>query len=323
MMFDSRVRALVAFCDSRGFMLGSNSSSEPTRPQQIFNVLVARGAVPHEPVVDGDMLSEIDWMMQQLPFQTALRLPPNYRAQRLRAREQCDTILKRVIVELLEHVPGEFAVLNHCSVFGRHGRELARRLERATVIAADVSPTWERLFRLYEWLQSRPPAPNYRFVRDNVYDSELDVHPVIVCFFGACGTLADGVIDLGVRLGARYIVGRACCHCNVAMNLSIDSLRHSLGNFTHRVKNRIYHYCHKRFGYYFDPRFDAEAYPRSGFARRQLGPGDMIACARHAVDCRVCRVLIDVDRLLRLEESGYRILAYRQSMFVAERTDAV
>lgn len=301
----------------------SSSSSEPTRLQQIFDILVTRGTVPHEPVVDGDVLGETDRMLHQLPLQAALQLPPTYRAQRLRAREQCDTLLKRVIVDLAEHVPGEFAVLNHCSVFGRHGRELARRLQRATVIAADVSPTWERLFRLYEWLQSRPPPSNYRFTRENVYDSALNVRPVIVCFFGACGSLSDGVIDLGVQLGARYLVGRACCHCNVAMNLSLDNPNRSLWSLGHRVKNQVYRYYHNRFGHYFDPRFDAEAYPRSGFARRRLDPGHMLACARHAVDCRVCRVLIDVDRLLHLEESGYRVLAYQNSMFVAERTDAV
>lgn len=304
-------------------MQGNSDSSEPSWPQQLFQVLAAHSELPHEPVLGGEALSEVDRMMHQLPFQTALSLPPSYRDQRLRAREQCDTALKRVIVELADRVPGELAVVNHCSVFGRHGRELARRLDRATVIAADVSPTWERLFHLYEWLQARPPPRNYRFVRENVYQSEIDVRPDIVCFFGACGTLADGVIDLAVRLAARYIVGRACCHDNIAMNLSIDSLHYSMWNVGHRIKNQVYRYCHSQYGYYFDPRFDARTYPRSSFARRRFGPRHMLAHARHAVDCRFCRVLIDVDRLLRLEESGYRVLGYRESMFIAERTDAV
>jgi hypothetical protein len=303
-------------------MVGCRRSSELTRSQQMFELLVARGSAPHEAVADGDALREIDRLIQQLPLQTALRLPAGYRVQRLRAREQCDAILKRAIVDLLELVPGDLAVVNHCSVFGRHGRELARRLGRATVIAADVSSTWERLFRLSERLRGRPRVPNYRFVRDNVYDSVLDVRPLLVCFFGGCGTLADGVIDLGVRLRARYIVGRACCHCNVAMNLAIESVRHSLWGIAHRIKNRIYRYCHERWGYYFDPRFGAAAYPRSDFARRRFGPGDILACARHAVACRACRVLIDVDRMLQLEETGYRVLAYRDGMFIAEQAAA-
>jgi hypothetical protein len=287
----------------------------------MFAVLAAWGAAPHAPVIDRSALAEVDTVLRQLPLQSALHLPLGYRDQRLRAREQCDTALKRVIVELAEQVSGKFAVLNHCSVFGRHGRELAGRIDRATVIAADVSPTWERVFGAYEWLKARPPARNYQFVRENVYDSALDIRPAFVCFFGACGSLADGVIDLGVRLRARYIVGRACCHDNVAMNLSIDSLRHSVWNVGHRVKNRVYRYLHDRFGHYFDPRFGASAYPRSGFARRRLAPHHIVACARHAVDCRVCRTLIDVDRLLRLEEGGYRVLAYRESMIVAERIE--
>jgi hypothetical protein len=305
------------------FMQGNSDSSEPSWPQQLFHVLAAHSDVPHEPVLGCDALSQIDRIVLQLPFQTALSLPHDYRDQRLRAREQCDNALKRVIVELADRLPGEFAVVNHCSVFGRHGRELARRLDRATVIAADVSPTWERLFHLYEWLQARPAPRNYRFVRENVYHSELDVRPGVVCFFGACGTLADGVIDLAVRLAARYIVGRACCHDNIAMNLTIDSPHYSMWNVGHRIKNHVYRYCHNQYGYYFDPRFDEKTYPRSSFARRRLGSRHMLAHARHAVDCRLCRVLIDVDRLLRLEESGYHVLGYRESMFIAERRDVV
>jgi hypothetical protein len=42
-------------------------------------------------VVDGDVVSEIDRMLRQLPLQTALELPPGYRAHvdRLLRLEEC------------------------------------------------------------------------------------------------------------------------------------------------------------------------------------------------------------------------------------------
>ena len=43
-----------------------------------------------------------------------------------------------------------------------------------------------------------PGLRNYRFVRENVYEPDLERRPAAVVFFGACGSVTDGSIDYAI-----------------------------------------------------------------------------------------------------------------------------
>jgi hypothetical protein len=295
--------------------------------EQAFAALAGRARADHPADWTAAALGEVDDLLAGLPL--AGRLAGGVRPQRFRLRpsaihevllrETKDAILKDLAVEAVTAASGSEVVLNHCCVFGRHARVLARRLPHGRVVAADIDSTWERLYRAYEAVLFRRPPANYHFIRESVYESAIPDRPFLVCFFGACGSLADAALDLAAGRGAAYVVGRTCCHENIAMNTTLSVRRPSLWNLGHRIKNAVYRRQHRRHGHYGCERYGPEDYPRSRTARRYLDSAALGQCARHGVDCRVCQTLIDLDRLLHLEEQGFTVLAYRDAMLVARR----
>ena len=134
--------------------------------------------------------------------------------------------------------------------------------------------------------------------------------------------LTDAALKLAVASKAGFIVARACCHENIGMNTQISTRTVTMWNIGHRMKNRVYRYYADKCGYYFHRSATIDTYPMSRTFRGMLDPVAMLRCAQHAVDCLLCRTVIDLDRGEFLVENGYMLLGYYESMFVAARLDA-
>jgi len=233
-------------------------------------------------------------------------------------RKRRDAHLKEILVRLLSENGHDGAtVVNPACVFGRHACHVAAQLPRAKVVGTDIDPSWHRIYRAARL--GRLPA-NYTFVRDNVFKPRLDAKPTAVVFFGACGAVTDGALDYGVASGARYVLCRTCCHDNIGGNVTVTA-RFNYTNWFFRFKNWAYDRMRqvpKYTGFYFSPRYEAGAYPRSAVGRRLSSTDEFLAVARDSPDSDICRAIIDLDRYLYLEEQGYRV-EYQGELLVAER----
>jgi len=228
-----------------------------------------------------------------------------------------DEYLKGIIVRLLE---GEGqgrqcgTIVNPVSVWGRHGRDLARRMEQYRVIGTDINPAFERF---YEWLPWSKTPGNYEFRQDDIFDPKVEAIPRAVVFFGACGSLSDAAMDYAIRAKSPCLICRTCCHDNIGGNTQIAKRLNFL-NLSYRLKNAIF--AKKRAkdaGEYFSPEYSIDHYPRSRAARGLSSSDEFLEISRNTVDSDICRTIIDLDRYLRLAEAGYDVW-YRGEMFVAE-----
>ncbi len=246
---------------------------------------------------------------QYFPY-TSLR-GEHYRGRR-------DAFLKRVIVQLLSsHTSQKTTIVNPACVFGRHARYLAARLSHTRVIATDIDPRWERMYRLAR--AGRMP-PNFTFQQDNIFAPRTDARPTAVVFFGACGAVSDACMDYAIDFGATYLVCRTCCHDNIGGNLLVTKRASHLNRFF-RLKNWAYgrmKIIPRYAGYYFSDKYPPGAYPRSEAAKRVSDAEEFQAVARDSSESDICRAIIDLDRYLYLVEQGFRVL-YQGEAFVAER----
>jgi hypothetical protein len=272
---------------------------------------------PHRPIKSLAGFPDVLDALRSLPFYSSLQLSPGHLRRKILVRGRKDALLEDIVETLCKGKRGQ--ILNPCCVFARQAREIATRLPLAEVLASDVDPTWERLFRGFAWVTLRRCPTNFRFYVESIYQPSVFHRPLAVCFFGGCGSLTDAALKLAVCSQASYVVGRACCHENIGMNLQMSTHAFTIWNLGHRAKNRVYGYCAKRFGYYFDVSAAKESYPTSMAWRTILDPDAMLRCARHAVDCRLCQVIIDLDRVAFLEEHGFSMRGYNENMFVAVR----
>ena len=235
-------------------------------------------------------------------------------------RGRRDTYLKDLIVRLFKDSDSDAgAVVNAACVFGRHACYLASRLRHLPIVGTDIQPVWHWSYQLVRGFHS---PGNYSFVRDNVFAPKLDVHPMAVVFFGACGSVTDGAMDYAINSGARYIVCRTCCHDNIGGNISIVR-RPTYVNLFFRLKNRSFGRMirsGKSPDYYFSDKYSRNAYPRSDAARTITTSDELLEVARHSADSDICRAIIDLDRYLYLAQNGYAAL-YQGELFVAERRD--
>jgi hypothetical protein len=86
-------------------------------------------------------------------------------------------------------------------------------------------------------------------------------------------------------------------------------------NYGFRLKNRILDiYKARNRGWYFSSNYGQDAYPRSALARTMSHSMEFHEIARHALDSNICRNIIDLDRCVRLQDSGYDVL-YEQDLF--------
>jgi len=233
-------------------------------------------------------------------------------------RGKRDEYLRGVIVRLLgdQHESGQ-TIVNPACVFGRHARDLARRLSTFRVIATDIDPHWNWWYR---HIRPRSTPDNYSFVQDDIFEPRLNAAPTAVVFFGACGAVSDGAIDYAIESVAPYLMCRTCCHDNIAGNTAVTPRRSRVNSFF-RFKNRVLAWMRKRErfdGYYFSSRYGRDQYPRSAAAKRLTTADELIAVSRESPDSDICRAIIDLDRVLHLCEAGYEVW-YKGELFVAER----
>lgn len=229
-----------------------------------------------------------------------------------------DAYLKTIIVKLLKAERDELpdrAVVNPACVFGRHARDLARRLRDFKVIATDIFP-WSNW--LYEQVILRRSPGNYEFRQDDIFEPKVQARPAAVVFFGACGSLSDAAMDYAIQSSCPYLMCRTCCHDNIGGNTRIVRRLTPL-NLFFRFKNLSYSLAKKKLkGHYFSARYSADQYPRSTAARSLSHSEEFLEISRHSVDSDMCRAIIDLDRYLHLAESGYNVW-YKGELFVASR----
>lgn len=232
---------------------------------------------------------------------------------------QQDEYLKQIIVGLLEGSEGR-TIVNPVCVWGRHSRDLARRLDRFTVIGTDIDPRFERFYKRLPW--SRTPD-NYEFVKDDIFNPKVQGEPAAVVSFGACASLSDAAMGYAIGSHCPLLVCRACCHAMIGGNTDIVKRP----DFLNRMLRLQFFIFAKRLaklkakGHYFSPKYSAEHYPRSETAKRLTNSKEVIEVARNAVSSDICSSSIDLDRYLHLAEAGYDVW-YRAEMFVAQTAKA-
>jgi hypothetical protein len=139
-------------------------------------------------------------------------------------------------------------------------------------------------------------------------------------FFGACGAVSDGALDYAIASGAKYVMGRTCCHDNIGGNVTVTA-RPNPVNRLFRFKNWAYDRVRKApkyAGFFFSPSYTPSAYPRSAAGRHLSATAEFMAVARESVDSDICRAIIDLDRYLHLAEQGFRVES-QGDLLVAER----
>jgi len=249
----------------------------------------------------------------ELPWKRRSMLSEHFRGRR-------DAYAKRLLVEVMQtEGAATGTIVNPAAVFGRHARWLASRLPACEVIATDIDPNWDRLYRAACFWRYRG-LKNYRFVRENVFEARSWPRPAAVTFFGACGSVTDGCMDYAIDSGAALLVCRSCCHDNIAANLTIVR-RPGLLNQVFEWKNRLGEHARKKpryAGFYVSGRYMRDAYPRSAAGRELMDFETILGAAQNSPDSDICRFLIDLDRCLYLRERGYDVL-YREELFFACR----
>ena len=229
-----------------------------------------------------------------------------------------DAYLKSIIVQTLtDYDSADTAIVNPACVFGRDACDLGLRLPHVAVIGSDINEDWNKIYRLMK--MSNLPK-NYSFLKDDIFETQLNVQPTAVVFFGACGSVSDCALDYTIDSGAKYLMCRTCCHDNIGGNISIIKRFNNMNRFF-RLKNWFYGWIRskkKYAGYYFSGKYSRNAYPRSETARSVSTSDEFQAVARHSADSDICRTIIDLDRYLYLVEKGFSVV-YQGELFVAER----
>ena len=233
-------------------------------------------------------------------------------------RGKRDEYLKSIIVQLVNaHDDVNKTIVNPACVAGRHARDLASRLAPVRVIGTDIDP---RGVWLYARVLRTCAPDNFEFIKDDIFHPKLDVTPTAVVFFGACGSVSDGVMDYAIDSHSPYLMCRTCCHHNIGGNMEITR-RHSFLNWFFRLRNWGLSYYRKKekyAGFYFSDKYSWAQYPRSNAARGMSNSEVFMEVSRNSTESDVCRMIIDLDRYLRLAEKGYNVW-YRGELFVAER----
>lgn len=218
-----------------------------------------------------------------------------------------DKYLKTVIVSLLEaeaESSDNKTIVNPACVIGRHARDLASRLKHFKVIATDIdpAPNW-----LYEHILRRHNPVNFEFQQDDIFNPKLKIMPMAVVFFGACGSVSDGAIDFAIESNSPYLMCRTCCHDNIGGNTRIVR-RFTALNWFFRLKNFAYSKVRTiKEGFYFSEKYSKDQYPKSQAAKSLSHSNEFLKISRNSVDSDICRAIIDLDRYLRLIESGYNV----------------
>jgi hypothetical protein len=245
------------------------------------------------------------------------RWPKHAHKRRIPGPGVRDEYLKDIIAKLLEGIEGEnYTIVNPACVWGRHARDLAKRLPGWRVLATDINPRYDRFYDRWPW--SRTPG-NYEFVKDDIFNPKVEAKPTAAVFFGACASLSDAAMDYAIESHCPLLACRACCHAMIGGNIDIVKQP----DFSNRLARLQIFIFAKRLaklkakGHYFSPKYSAEHYPRSETAKGLTSSDELIEVARNAISSDICKSIIDLDRYLHLAEAGYDVW-YGAEMFVAE-----
>jgi hypothetical protein len=205
-------------------------------------------------------------------------------------------------------------IVNPAAVEGRQAGYLARDLPQFEIIASDIDARWEAIYSRIRLRKQK----NYRFVKESVFEPDLGRRPAAIVFFGGCGLGSDGAIDYGVAVESPFLIFRTCCHENISGNVEMVK-RWSMINKYFAFKNWVYaRYKKRNSGFFFNDKYNKDAYPRSKAARDLADSETFLQVARNAVDSDICISIIDLDRAIYLQEQGYDVM-YRDEVFFAHR----
>jgi hypothetical protein len=231
-----------------------------------------------------------------------------------------DAHLRQIVISSVpEEQSRERLIVNPATTFGRHAMSLALELPDYEVVATDIDVKPHQLYSLVRSLKY-PNLPNYRYVIENIFNPHLEVRPVAVTFFGACGAVTDGCMDYAIGVESPFLICRSCCHECIGGNTDIVKRPSPMywGFFFKNVSMKLIERRFPGTGFYFSDRHRADAYPRSTAARDVMDSATIMDVARNSVESDICRSIIDLDRCLFLQENGYDVL-YREELFVAHK----
>ena len=229
-------------------------------------------------------------------------------------RGKKDAYLRKLIVSALQGLRAEAGpVINPVADFGKHARALARDLPARKVLATDIDANLNRFYSILYRITHRAQR-NYTFARESIFSPTYGRSPSAVVFFGACGSLMDAAMDYAIAETAPLLMCRACCHENIGCCTDLARYPTWL-NFFFWIKNRAFEiYKARNRGCYFSSNYGQDAYPRSATASAVSSPKELHEVARNTLESNICRSIIDLDRCLRLRESGYDVL-YERGIF--------
>ncbi|MFC1765184.1 hypothetical protein ACFL6U_24320 [Planctomycetota bacterium] len=227
--------------------------------------------------------------------------------------ERRSAFFKRIIVELLTDCEGGTIVEPAC-LWGRHSRDLARRLPHYRIIGTDIQGKADWLYRHIPW--TRTPA-NYQFRRDDIFNPKVHSEPSAVVFFGACASLSDAAMDYAIGSHCPLLICMACCHAMIGGNSDFVKSDFASRVYLFLVAKKLAKLREKPDGRYVSPKYSTEHYPRSETAKRLTHSKEVMEVARNAVNSDICKSIIDLDRYLHLAEAGYDVW-YKAEMFVAQ-----
>lgn len=219
-------------------------------------------------------------------------------------------ILQRLKTEGQNNV--DRVIVNPACFLGRRARHLASRLKCFRVIATDINPRFNWCYKHF----CKTPD-NYEFRQDSIFSPKLEIRPMAVVFFGACGSVTDAAMDYAIKSDSPYLFCRTCCHHITGGNTKI-ARGFNLTNWGFRGDPRLWKRYKKKKGHYFSPDYSMDQYPRSQAAKGLTNSDEFLEICSYAAGNGICRTIIDLDRYLYLAEHGYNVW-YRAEMFVAER----
>jgi len=224
--------------------------------------------------------------------------------------------LKKIIIDRLKSEDqnhGDQVIVTPACFIGRRERYLASQLRSFKVIATDINPRHNSFWRHF----CRTPL-NYEFQQDSIFRSRLEVHPLAVVFFGACGSLTDAAMDYFIKSSSPYLFCRTCCQQFIGGNIDVAKGFNLVNLYWRLIKPKLLKMLKEKKEYYFSPDYSMDQYPRSNVAKDFTNSDEFLKISRFAAVSGICRTIIDLDRFLYLVEHGYNVW-YRSEMFIAEK----
>lgn len=191
-----------------------------------------------------------------------------------------------------------------CCFLGSGTRELAKEFPEANVYGFDIIPFF------IEYAQKRTKDKRIHFLVEDIYNIKNGYAFDIVTFNGACGPMADRIIEWASESNTKIIAGKFCCYHTIPMTLpkSKSPIRNVylqwIGGIN-RATERVYrNYIRNQ---------DVKAYASysyiCNFLQRSAGvtPEEWEKIAAMSADTKAGTKIIDLNRVMKLLEHGYTV----------------